>query len=192
MPKAGRQLRTHHQIRQAFLGMLSEMELKKITIKELAARADIDRKTFYLHYDSITQVVEEIQAEILEEVSMLLSEFDLSSPSFDTVGFFHKLNSYVEEQASTYRALINADRYNFLSRKLQKELRDTMIETYHFKNGNDTVPNQIPLYAEYVTAGIMAMYVNWLISPGNVTLNELGEIASEVTFSGCRKILTGT
>ena len=49
-----RQVRTKRRIRDAFMELIMEKPMEKLTIKELAERADIDRKTFYLHYDSHT------------------------------------------------------------------------------------------------------------------------------------------
>ena len=63
-----RHARTERRIREAFTELVMEKNVDKITIKELAERADIDRKTFYLHYSSVWDVLEEIQGEILEKV----------------------------------------------------------------------------------------------------------------------------
>lgn len=61
---------------------------EKITVTALAERADIDRKTFYLHYGSISDLMAEIQGEILEEALQLVVSYDLLSPDFDMLGLF--------------------------------------------------------------------------------------------------------
>ena len=86
-----RHARTERRIREAFTELVMEKNVDKITIKELAERADIDRKTFYLHYSSVWDVLEEIQVEILEKVDGLMSESDLFHPSFDALGFLLSL-----------------------------------------------------------------------------------------------------
>ena len=43
--------KTKEAIRTAFQGMICEMDYDQITVKELTARAQINRKTFYLHYN---------------------------------------------------------------------------------------------------------------------------------------------
>ena len=42
------------------------MDYDEITIKELTQRAQINRKTFYLHYGSLDDLLEELQQEIAE------------------------------------------------------------------------------------------------------------------------------
>ena len=41
----------------AYFELLSEKKNDRITITELADRANIDRKTFYLHYNSVDDVI---------------------------------------------------------------------------------------------------------------------------------------
>ena len=56
--------KTKEAIRTAFQGMICEMDYDQITVKELTARAQINRKTFYLHYNSLDDLLAELQEEI--------------------------------------------------------------------------------------------------------------------------------
>ena len=49
-----------------FQKMICEMPAEKITMKELADRAMIHRKTFYLHYTSIEALYQDMMAEIAD------------------------------------------------------------------------------------------------------------------------------
>ena len=49
--------RTEAAIMKAFDELLNDADDKKITVSALAREADIDRKTFYLHYNSIEELV---------------------------------------------------------------------------------------------------------------------------------------
>lgn len=55
-----RVVRTRKAIRQAFLTLMQETEYQKVTITGIAREADIDRKTFYLHYQSVEDLANEI------------------------------------------------------------------------------------------------------------------------------------
>lgn len=56
--------RTKEAIRKTFEEMICEMDYEQITIKELTERARINRKTFYLHYNSIDDLLRELQNEM--------------------------------------------------------------------------------------------------------------------------------
>lgn len=58
-------VKTENAIRSTFREMICEMNYTDITIKELSSRAMINRKTFYLHYDNLDQLLKELQDEVI-------------------------------------------------------------------------------------------------------------------------------
>ena len=44
-------------IKETFKHLLGEKYFERITVQELAAKAGIDRKTFYLHYDTLDKTI---------------------------------------------------------------------------------------------------------------------------------------
>ena len=58
--------KTKEAIRRTFEDMICEMDYEKITVKELTDRAMINRKTFYLHYETLDDLLEELQQEIVD------------------------------------------------------------------------------------------------------------------------------
>lgn len=58
--------RTKKWIRRAFIELISEKKtINKITVNELAERADITKTTFCYHYDDIYAVAEEFENELI-------------------------------------------------------------------------------------------------------------------------------
>lgn len=52
-----RYIKTENLIQETFRSMLREMDYPQITIRELTRRAMINRKTFYLHYSSLDELL---------------------------------------------------------------------------------------------------------------------------------------
>lgn len=44
---------------EAFLSLLEEKDLEFITVKDVCSRAGVSRSTFYLHYESFADLMEE-------------------------------------------------------------------------------------------------------------------------------------
>ncbi len=63
--------KTRKNIINAFLEIRSGKPLEKITVKEIAERAEINKATFYLHYHDIYDLSETIEKEVVQ--STLLS-----------------------------------------------------------------------------------------------------------------------
>jgi len=58
-------LKTRRAIRDALISILEEKEIGSITIKEIAERASVNRKTFYAHYASIAELICKIAVSIV-------------------------------------------------------------------------------------------------------------------------------
>lgn len=186
-----RQVRTRRRIREAFAELVIEKDIDKITIKELAERADIDRKTFYLHYAGVADVLEEAQNELLTQVQHLLEDFDLFQPDLDALGLFRQLNAIIDRNSDFYRHVLMADRYSFYYVKLKDSMKQVLGERYLPRIRPGRVSRtKLEMYAEYATSGIMALYVDWLRHP-EYDLEEVAQAAAEIAYGGGKMVLEG-
>lgn len=64
---------TKDLIRKEFIKLLNKKRLHNITVTELAKACNIERKTFYYHYDNLTELVKEI---FDEELDIVIEEFN--------------------------------------------------------------------------------------------------------------------
>ena len=67
--------RSEAAIAQAFREMaLEHVQMKDITVKALCERAGINRKTFYLHYHSIEELVEALRQDFIRDLSAYMGD----------------------------------------------------------------------------------------------------------------------
>ncbi|MCD8307782.1 MAG: TetR/AcrR family transcriptional regulator [Clostridia bacterium] len=95
-------IKTCKLIRKTFAEMLYEKrEISKITVTELVKRADINRGTFYSHYNDIYAVAEDYEDELIEKF------FDnahlLTITSFKQ--FMDSVFAYFQENDELYRMM---------------------------------------------------------------------------------------
>ena len=60
-----RVVKTKRAIKAAFAKLLTQKDINDITISDIAAEANINRKTFYNYYGGIYEVVGEIEDDIV-------------------------------------------------------------------------------------------------------------------------------
>lgn len=60
-----RVLKTEKLIRSAFHDLAQEMPISKITVQELVKRAEINKTTFYAHYDTIQDLIDTLEQETI-------------------------------------------------------------------------------------------------------------------------------
>ena len=66
--------KTRDAIIDAYLELIFEKKDQKITISELAQRANIARKTFYLHYETLEDIMRDAAHRKIDELLHLLEE----------------------------------------------------------------------------------------------------------------------
>ena len=61
-------VKTRTNIKNSLIDLLAEKNVSKITVTELAEKAMINRKTFYRHYNTVQDVVDDINYDIINDV----------------------------------------------------------------------------------------------------------------------------
>ena len=67
--------KTKKAIQDVFCEMVEGKKLNEITVKELCARADINKSTFYLHYRDIYDLANSIQSILIRDVCAIIDEY---------------------------------------------------------------------------------------------------------------------
>lgn len=80
---------TAKRMDEALIALLSEKDFQYVTIKEICARADVNRSTFYLHYENIGDLLLETIQFINEKFNGSYSEknFTIDGKSHDELYF---------------------------------------------------------------------------------------------------------
>ena len=68
-----RVIKTRKAIMAAFDTLISQGDIAKITVSAIAREADIDRKTFYLHYSSVDDLAQQKAEEGIEYILEILN-----------------------------------------------------------------------------------------------------------------------
>ena len=111
--------RTKKWIKKAFTELIAEKKsIDKITINELAARADITKTTFYYHYDDIYAVAEEFENELVSNLSAILEQF-VHDGKDDYSDYIDQALSFIKENEESYRLAVNTTDFTYFASKLK-------------------------------------------------------------------------
>ena len=75
-------IKTKERLKRALLDLLAERGLDEISISEVCDKAGVNRNTFYSHYLSVKELLEEIEAQFLED---LMGAINISADSIRSV-----------------------------------------------------------------------------------------------------------
>ncbi len=177
--------KTRDAIIDAYLELIFEKKEQKITISELAQRANIARKTFYLHYESLEDIMRDAAHRKIDELLHILEKKRFFSNPFETDVLFQSLNQLMEPDIEFYRFLSRENPNTFFWTEVKRIIISTTVEVYQDKV--DFPAQELRLYAEYFVAGTVAVYVAWLRGELTLPLSDLARISGEATSHGIRK-----
>ena len=146
--------KTRKLIRSTFAEMLSEKgTIDKITVTELVKRANINRGTFYTHYDDVYSVAEDFETEILEQ-------FDAASADIaDLDAFVESFFDFIKENEPYYKMLCKSNEFIFAANKLVVTAANRMCELCKTVFG-DVDPN-LEITLNIFVAGLTYEYVRY-------------------------------
>lgn len=177
-----RVLKTKRAIHHAFAELLSEKELENITVKDIADRADINRKTFYNYYTGIFQVIDEIENEIVDTFITPLKNIDFSTAVKQPHLILDRLTEVLNSDLDFYGNLFRAERNFLLASKARKALLDVVNE--HIACGMDVDENMLNAVIEYTLSGMFGAYKYWFDSDRSQSLDDISKLISNLCLRG--------
>ncbi|WEV58198.1 TetR/AcrR family transcriptional regulator [Ligilactobacillus acidipiscis] len=160
--------KTLQNIRQTVVALLIEKPLAEITVTEVAKKAQIQRKTFYLHYTSIDDVLAEFENVLSLDVEKMLQRIH----PFSVKEFLIGLNELLRKNYNFYQEIFAQQKNNFLSIQCKNILQKSLTTRLHAEN--KAIPNtDLKMYAEFISSGIVNIYGTWFITNQEMNLEEL-------------------
>ena len=175
-----RVIKTKKAIRGALMEIVEDKDLNKITMKEIAERADVDRKTVYNYYASAQDILDEIEDEAVVELEELTR--DLQYDPENPLAVFEVLTALLVSKLEVYTHLMRMELNSRLILKMISYLRDKVRET--ISRSKDIKPERVELVTEYVTAGLFSAYRYWFNAEEKCSLKEFSEDVAALILDG--------
>lgn len=97
-------IRSKKLLKDALIDLISSgIPFQDITITMLITKADVNRGTFYNHYNNIMDIANEIKDEILDRLHKTLEETNREKKSIEN--FFEGITNFLKENEDVYKKL---------------------------------------------------------------------------------------
>lgn len=162
-PKTRRNRNAERSVRlleTAFLQLLSEKPYEKITVTEVTSAADLNRGTFYAHFESMDALRDKVFDELSSTLSKLIDRVIGASFVTDPLPVLTQIGRYLTDNRELLRRLMGSKTLEPFMRSLQASLRDH-IHTYLSEANPDAAPANL-LVADYLSYGVLGVYRAWL------------------------------
>ncbi len=157
-------LKTQERLQNGLLELLKTKELKAITVKEICDQAGISRNAFYQHYGYKEDLYNQMVARATERIRSALVPIvpDASQIQQDTVRqYARRIVEGISEVRELIDVMLKGDDGIFLRQLTDLIFGQNLTNAIPFFNLRDT--NELRLYYEFISAGMAAFIVRWII-----------------------------
>lgn len=169
---------TRRVIREAFLELMGEKNADRINVKEICDMAQINRTTFYKHYENIYDLLEKLENEMMDELVAKIREVELD----DLRSIFKIIFTEVKENRNYYELVI--------LEKGERRFRDSIFNMCLVRN-MEVIDECFPLLNEthkkwlyyFVAEGLAGVMSRWMSEGYNESIDEVVDFMSTLIES---------
>lgn len=182
-------------IKKAFIQLLEDSQIERITIRQIFDKADINRGTFYLNYDDKYALLEEMEDEQIADLKKLVDIRKVNLAQKTAEEFIEifsnevikKVIIHISENIEFYHAILNLDRTS----KIEERITDMILSNINYLIGENNTVYGVPddYYLRYVSGALMSMVKYWVHDENRVSIEELVQYIVTISTRGPLSIL---
>lgn len=177
-----RVLYTKMFLKEALLDLMKEKPVDKITPTELCRKSGINRNTFYAHYYTARDVLEEIEADFSAQIIDSLSA-QLSSEDIKISEMLNEICRIIYEKQDFCKILLSKNGDAAFFEKIISLGKDVIIKGWR-KQGITLSDEQMELFFAYIVNGSIELIRKWAAADMKNTPNEIAELIGRATYGG--------
>ena len=180
MPKTDlRVVKTRANIKNVLVEIMSEKPISRITVSEVCELAKINRKTFYRHYRTVGDVLEELENEFLKEFSE-----HLQSGSLLNIGAVVRgVSDTVKLHRDFFARLMRYNPEIFTSGRMKLALRRTISAALRNIGAGNSEP-ELNAISEFIVSGVLSVYASWFSNGCREDIDALAGISVKTAVRG--------
>ena len=166
--------------------MICEMDFEQITVKELTERAMINRKTFYLHYETLDALLEELQTEIVDSFTSQNISYESMDDIKHIIRYFYE---YAVKMPKLHERLLSSGSYEYIGDRINAKIMEYRVEQHRGSfSKNIYEDNLVFAYFAPITT---ILYRQWVKDGKKMPLEDLIATATRLVCGGLGEYVKG-
>jgi len=179
---------TRMVLKESFIDLLEKKDISQITVKEICENADINRATFYAHYNDQYDLLAKIEDEFLENIRDYLDELEQNNNKVNPVLLAEKIFEYIKENAKLCKLLLSERGGLNFQKRVMMLVYDTIINELT-SNSRITKEDAEYVYSFTIT-GCVGIVQKWLDEDMKKSARFMAEMVIKLTM-GLINLLKG-
>ena len=169
--------RSRRLIRDAYVNLMQEKPIDKISISDIVREADLNRGTFYAHYSNPMDVLMEIANEILGDVEGFFADFSFTDFLQNPMPLLLRVEKMLADNLDFYRRI----NLNTASIGFTDQIKKILVE---YISSNKSVPEKLrnnphfTVALELFAGGLISVYLGFVLGTIRASAREITETIS--------------
>ena len=181
-----RSIRTRTLIKKAVIVLLKKKRVNEIAVTEVTKIALISRNSFYTHYSSIADVLDDIFTDVLDTFDLVLSKYDYSEFEKDPYPCLKEISMPLIENSAFSEFVIFSRNSNTFVQGIIDSLTDKFYNKYLQNRG--TAHENIPYMVNFLVAGSINFVYKWFKDGSFVSFEIVLKDISKLITEGIKMI----
>ncbi len=174
-------LRSKALIKRALLEMMQEKVFEKISVSDIVRKADINRGTFYAHFKDPQDVMMRIQADMFDELTLVLNNRTPEEMLMDPEPSLREISEFLIKDIPYYRMLLNVSNVtDYLKQnkdRIIKYFLDSTIAKAIEKNGKT---KEFVILLDFWISGIFNIFYDVVMENIPLRMDEVPAICAVI------------
>lgn len=173
---------THDKLKETYKDLLMTSKDGRVSVSKIVAQAKVNRKTFYIHFEVIEDLIEEIADDLAEKMVLECQKINFSEQENFFPKLYHTFFSSMVDEIDFHQFVITDRKAFFIYQDMMRLFTDKMAAFYSDKLDLDD--QRLELMIAYVSSGFMMLYRKWLFSGKQLTEAELMAFSDQLLKHG--------
>lgn len=172
---------TKSLLHNALIELLREQPLEKTTVTDVCRQADVNRSTFYAYYRDVSQLLHEIEEEVLDHIPLTAEDAEGGYSSESYLAALEGFCRFVKSNERLFRVLFVQNENSGFYHRLVDRVTDEVLGS-----DNQEISTQKRLTMVYCVNGVVGILKEWIGSDFSISAREFALIVLEMCYRTLR------
>ncbi len=171
-------------LKESLIKLLQQKPADKISVTELCALSGLNRSTFYAHYGSPSDLLLQVEREVLDALDRYLERFNVIDSKTEVRQTIRRIFDYITENADLCRVLLADNGDRTFQKKLLNYVQQQVIREPLAKAAGDADRELIEYVSRFSIDGCVGIIQKWLEKGMTKTPEEMADIIIKLIYQG--------
>lgn len=170
---------TRMVLKDSLMTLLKTKQLSSITVKEICEVADVNRSTFYAHYQDSLDLMEQIEEELVRDLTSYLNQYNFEKEE-ESLQMTKKLLEYITSRYDTCQTLLNENNDPSFERRIMEVAQQFLMMKRQDLHGAD--PDISQYAGTFLIGGGIHVIKHWLANNMDQPIDQIAQLINNITI----------